>query len=222
MTIYPTARPAFAAAGALALAFSVCTAGANAQSGPLETVIACADIEDGAARLACYDEQVANLRASVRSGELVAVDRPAVEAIERDGFGFSLPSLPRLSLSLFAGRGDDGGSATASAGATAGASASERGIAAAENTSGVEVIERGEDGQVERVLMTIARADMVSPNQYRFTMENGQVWTQVDAGRRISTRAVVGGEAEIRRAAMGSFIMRINGEGQTYRVSRVR
>lgn len=214
--IYPKApaRPALAVMGVCALALMAPGFGAQAQEGPLGPMLECADIQDNAQRLACYDERVGILRESVRAGDVVAVDRPAVEAIERDGFGFNLPSLPRLSLSLFSG----GSSSDRAQGATA----SERGIATADSSSGVEVVERSEEGQVERVLMTIARVDTISPNQYRFSMENGQVWTQVETGRRISTRAAVGAQAEIRRAAMGSYLLRINGEGQAYRVARSR
>lgn len=185
---------------------------ATAQQGPLGPVLECADIQDNAQRLACYDERVGALRTSVQTGEIVAVDRPAVEAIERDGFGLSLPSLPRLTLGIFSG-----GSAAAG-----GSTAAERGISTAENTSGVEIVERADDGQIERVLMTIARVDTISPNQYRFTMDNGQVWVQVETGRALSTRNLPGSQAEIRRAAMGSFLLRIDGRGQAMRVSRAQ
>lgn len=186
---------------------------ATAQQGPLGPVLECADIQDNAQRLACYDERVSALRTSVQTGEIVAVDRPAVEAIERDGFGLSLPSLPRLTLGIFSG----GSGSTASA-----STAAARGISTAENTSGVEIVERADDGQIERVLMTIARVDTISPNQYRFTMENGQVWVQVESGRAMSTRNLPGSQAEIRRAAIGSFLLRIDGRGQAMRVNRAQ
>ncbi len=205
-------RTAFAGI-AVSVAALCLAAPAAAQEGPLGPVLECADIQDNAQRLACYDERVGALRTSVQTGEIVAVDRPAVEAIERDGFGLSLPSLPRLTLGLFSG--GSGSAATAS-------TAAERGISTAENTSGVEIVERGDDGQIERVLMTIARVDSISPNQYRFTMDNGQVWVQVESGRALSTRNLPGSQAEIRRAAMGSFLLRIDGRGQAIRVNRAQ
>lgn len=67
-----------------------------AQPGPLAQVYACAETQDDAARLACYDAAVGRLQQAQSSGELVAVDRGTVETIEREGFGLSLPSLPRL------------------------------------------------------------------------------------------------------------------------------
>ncbi len=68
----------------------------------LTQVYACAGIADGAARLACYDAAVGALRSADESGSFVSVDREQVQELERDAFGFSLPSLPRLF-----GRGDD-------------------------------------------------------------------------------------------------------------------
>jgi len=68
----------------------------------LDQVYACAAIAEEAARLACYDGAVGRLREAQNSGNLVAVDRQQAETVEREAFGFSLPSLPRL----FGNRGD--------------------------------------------------------------------------------------------------------------------
>lgn len=62
----------------------------------LDQVYACASVAAEAERLACYDAAVGRLREAQTSGSLVAVDRAQAEEIERDAFGFSLPSLPRL------------------------------------------------------------------------------------------------------------------------------
>jgi len=64
--------------------------------GVLDQVYACASVTDEAQRLACYDGAVGRLRAAQSAGELVAVDRAQVQEIERESFGFSLPSLPRI------------------------------------------------------------------------------------------------------------------------------
>lgn len=78
-----------------------CAAPASAQQGQntppvLDQVYACASIAEGEARLACYDAAVGRLREAQSSGNLVAVDREQAQEIERDAFGFSLPSLPRI------------------------------------------------------------------------------------------------------------------------------
>ncbi len=72
----------------------------NAQPGALTRAYDCMAIQEDAARLACYDDAVGRLRAAQTSGEVVAVDRVEAERLERESFGFQLPSLgsflPRL------------------------------------------------------------------------------------------------------------------------------
>lgn len=85
----------------ISLCFVAFAAPAAAQDGPpspevLDQVLACGAVTNEAERLACYDRAVAQLRAAHESGSLVAVDRQQVQEIERDAFGFSLPSLPQI------------------------------------------------------------------------------------------------------------------------------
>ncbi len=72
--------------------------GAQAQETPtaLAEVYACAGVQDAQERLACYDAAVAALQAADAGGDFAAVDRAQVETLEREAFGFSLPTLPRL------------------------------------------------------------------------------------------------------------------------------
>jgi hypothetical protein len=70
--------------------------------GVLDQVYACANVAGESERLACYDGAVGRLREAQNTGELLAVDRHQAQELERDAFGFSLPSLPRLF-----GRGDN-------------------------------------------------------------------------------------------------------------------
>lgn len=70
---------------------------------PLASLYVCADNADQAARLSCYDSAVATLRAGAASGQIVALDRGHVQEIERDSFGFTLPSLTRLLPSIGSG-----------------------------------------------------------------------------------------------------------------------
>jgi hypothetical protein len=62
----------------------------------LDRVYACAAIADSTERLACFDAAVGALRTADEAGNFVSVDREQVQELERDAFGFSLPSLPRL------------------------------------------------------------------------------------------------------------------------------
>ncbi len=71
---------------------------AKAQVSPLNAIYKCAEISDDIQRLACFDENVPILKTKEDKKEMVAIDAEGVKAIERDSFGFSLPSLPKLGL----------------------------------------------------------------------------------------------------------------------------
>lgn len=205
------------------------SSGALAQDSadPLNDILACRQIEDPAARLQCFDAASGVLQGARDSGDVAIVSRGDVEAVERDTFGLELPSLPRLNLSLLTrNRAPDvnplspdavspSGSDTSSP-AAAGNSA-----ARADESNGVRVVERDDDGSVERVVMVIDRIEQYDYNQYLFYMENGQVWRQVDTVRVRLRRGQVN-EAEIRQAALESYLLRINGRGQAIRVTRDR
>jgi hypothetical protein len=96
-------RSALVAFSSLALVGAAAAQTPQGQDNALDRVYACAAITQEAERLACYDNAVGRLRQAQTSGDLVAVDRTRVEEIERDAFGFSLPSIPRL----FGGRERD-------------------------------------------------------------------------------------------------------------------
>lgn len=90
---------------AVVLCWSACAGAALAQAqnssaqGPpqaIASVYACAQIHEDAQRLACYDSAVAHLQQAQEQGQVVAVDRQQAETIQRDAFGFHLPSLSRM------------------------------------------------------------------------------------------------------------------------------
>ena len=62
----------------------------------LSQVYACIGIAENGARLSCFDTAVDRLRQAQNNGDVVIVERTEAQEIERDAFGFSLPSLPRL------------------------------------------------------------------------------------------------------------------------------
>ena len=72
---------------------------ANEPVSPLNTIYACASIVKDTERLACFDKNVPVLKVKEEKKEIVAIDAKGIEAIERDSFGFSLPSLPKFGLS---------------------------------------------------------------------------------------------------------------------------
>jgi hypothetical protein len=67
----------------------------------LDEVYACSQITDEHQRLECYDRAVGRLHEAQNRGDVVAVDRQQAERVNREAFGFSLPSLGNL----FAGLG---------------------------------------------------------------------------------------------------------------------
>jgi hypothetical protein len=76
----------------------------------LDQVYACRTISDEAQRLACFDGAVGRLQEAQTSGNIVAVDRGQVQEMDREAFGFSLPSLGRL----FGGGGSSSNQSAAS------------------------------------------------------------------------------------------------------------
>jgi len=62
----------------------------------LNEVYACSQIGDEHQRLECYDHAVGRLHEAQNRGDVVAVDRQQAERVNREAFGFSLPSLGTL------------------------------------------------------------------------------------------------------------------------------
>jgi hypothetical protein len=69
----------------------------------LSDVYTCSQLQDDDQRLQCYDGAVGRLRQAETQGQVVAVDRAQAAEIERDSFGFHLPSLGRLLPNLEGG-----------------------------------------------------------------------------------------------------------------------
>lgn len=195
----------------LAAVYYLATPGALAQQSTLDAVLACRPIEDAEARLQCFDTAAGELAAANETGDLVAVSRSDIEAVERDSFGLSLPSLP-----FFTRRARSGGDADAMADADR---AREDTMAAAEN---VEVVERDSDGNIERIRMRVDSARR-SNGRWIFTMENGQVWEQVGTDRAQVPRNM-GDDffVEIRSGAIGSFLLHLPTQRRAVRVRRLQ
>lgn len=200
-------------AGSASLAFPMA---ASAQSRDIEAVIDCRSIANDLERLACFDAAASAL--AERAGDLVVVERQELEAVERDGFGLELPSLPRLSLSIF-------GSRTAQSDlevTQSDISPDPATVEADAVTSDAVVLERTDDGQIDRVRLQVASVERRGYGDVFFTMTNGQVWEVVGGPRlqRLPDPARRETFVEIRRAAVQSYLMRINGVGAAYRVQR--
>ena len=173
-----------------------------ASPSPLTPLYACADMTDPAQRLACFDAAVAAVRAAENTSQIVTFDKQRIETVRREAFGFRMPSLPRIGMPSFGGRGTDAGSpggANSRSGSTAPA------MAVAE-----EIEEQS--FAVARVTASAGRAVLV--------LDNGQVWRLVDTDE-INAPRQTPFNVRIRTAAMGSFILTIEGRNKGYRVRRV-
>lgn len=84
--------------GAAAILLSIMSTGAAAQDGEKRPeiytrLIDCRSVADPAARLACYDAQVAALDQAEKDRQLIIVDRAQVREARRGLFGLTLPRL---------------------------------------------------------------------------------------------------------------------------------
>lgn len=162
-----------------------------ATPGVLEQVYACRDIAEEAQRLACYDGAVGRLRQAQDTGNLVAVDRAQAQEMDREAFGFSLPSLSRIF-----GGGSGGGSTPSQSAAT---------------TPGF--------APVDEIRMEIASVTRRRNLPSTFRMTNGQVWVQIDD--EVARNVRQGGSVTVRRASFSSYLMSVDAGGPAIRVRRV-
>jgi hypothetical protein len=72
--------------------FAAAPSFADAKS-PTDPLYACATITSDAERLKCFDATLAQLRAAEQAGDVTVVDRASVQTLEKDSFGFHLPSF---------------------------------------------------------------------------------------------------------------------------------
>lgn len=82
-------------AAALFLSGTAAAQGGGAAN-PTDPIYSCATIPDDAARLACFDDAVAALRTKEEAGLVKTIDVAQIETIEKEAFGFSMPSLPSI------------------------------------------------------------------------------------------------------------------------------
>jgi hypothetical protein len=84
-----------AALTAVALAGPVLAAPkpAPTRAAVVQAVVDCRKIEDAAQRLACYDAAVEAMNKAEATGDLVTLDRRQRQAVRKQAFGFTLPTL---------------------------------------------------------------------------------------------------------------------------------
>lgn len=143
-------------------------------------LLKCRDIAEDAARLSCFDQQVATMASASQRDEVVVLDKTELNKTRRTLFGFSFPKLPFL--------GDDENKPDAP------------------ETEGVS--------QIEAKITTVKS---LGYGKWLITLEDGAQWLTTEASARDPKP---GSTIELKRAAMGSFLGKIDG-GRAVRMKRV-
>jgi hypothetical protein len=141
-------------------------------------LVACKDIAEPTARLACYDEKVTALQTAQSTNQVVIADREQVREARRGLFGLTLPRIK-----LFDGNGDEG-------------------------------------DQIEAIDGIIQSARTTPNGKWLFRLEDGAVWQQIGAPRSTARDPKAGDSITIKRAALGSFLAKVN-DGRGFKVKRV-
>ena len=162
-------------------------ASAPSQPAIVQKLMACRKIEATTERLACYDAVTQAFDQAQASGDIVVVDREQAEKVRRQAFGFTLPSL-----SLF-----------------------DRPAKPADKAEGKTEGKTQEKAEArdtnDRLSTTLKRATRRGDGKWVFELEDGAIWIQTD-NEPLPRGAKAGDSIEIRRAAMGSFFVNVDGQ----------
>lgn len=215
------------------LSFLVLAIGTNAttafaqergQLQKIQALIACQDIQQDSDRLRCFDATVQSFSEATESGEIVTVEKATIKEIEKDSFGFNLPSVPKLSrllgLSKAAKKVEEVKTPKPSKDAALSVESPVPDVKSVEKKRPAKV--KFEDTKL--VELTIKSVKPFGRDKLKFYFENGQVWEQTEA-KHLNKVKLGGGKkvtAVIRKKALGSFFLRVNGKGSAIKVRRVR
>lgn len=152
----------------------------------------CKALTDNTARLNCYDSAAGRVEAAQQTGELVAIDREAAEEIQRESFGFNIPSLPKLNIF-------------------------NRGNKDAPDVKKVKI----EKPTFTSVSLPIESVRTMSNGRVKYYLKNGQVWQQTETKRMGKYKSKQDNVLFIEKGAFGSYFGRVNNKGAKTRVKRV-
>jgi hypothetical protein len=159
---------------------------------PLAPIYACTEKVDNSERLACFDAAVSGIQAKEAKSEIVTFDQQRVQKVRREAFGFSLPSLPRLGFPAFSTTDLKDGSGKSSA---------------------------SDESEIEEQVFVVSAYRQVG-GSIILTLENGQVW-QLSEADTFNAPNKTPFNVKIRTAALGSFILTVEGRNKGYRVRRL-
>ena len=196
----------------------------TSQPSEVAAIFACKSMAGPEARLTCYDAAVGRLEAAQKSGEIVTLSKTQVEKVKKDAFGFNIPSLPGLGK-LFGGKDKSKRKTHAAISDMDSPQApphSEKSKAKKSKTKKKEAAI--EASNIKSVSLTLRKTTTFGYKKTRFFFNNGQVWEQADSAsvRIPKSRDGTPTTAKITKAALGSYMLRINGKGRAVRVRRTR
>ena len=174
---------------------------ANAQSGndQVTKLYKCRAIGDDQKRLICYDKAALELETASQKGEIITITKKEVETMEKESFGFNLPSLPKLSA-IF-------------------------GTSKSKDKSAIEKKLKKKTKALENksLIAPIQSVRIYNGRHTRFYLKNGQIWEQI-SGTKLNLRIRKDRPASVHifKGAMGGYRLRVNNKGKMIKVRRVQ
>ena len=182
-----------------------CVPGAEAQSTTasdslppeMQKLYECRAMVDITSKANCYDTAMDAFDAARQAGDIATVTREDIEDVQKDSFGFHIPSLPKIGA-IFGGgdkKKDKSGKAK-------------------------------RETVVKEITSPITKIDVTALGRVIFTLENGQVWRQLDSdSNKLRAKAIKRKDpkiAHIKKASLGSYVLQVNGKGLRAKVKRVK
>ena len=150
------------------------------EKSPLDSVYACSSIKEDAERLACFDAAVASAKKSESEGEFTTITRKEAESVQKETFGFSMPSLPKFTLPTFGDNSDD------------------------------KSVKTDKDGRIAELELTITSLKTDGFGKVIVEFENGQVWEQTDSSTVAFSKKRPPKTAIVKRGLFDSYLIRLD------------
>ena len=184
------------------MAFLTLAAGAAQADQLYDELVVCRGLPSDEARVICYDAAVDRSRQKGGPQPAAAEVSPPVSPAETPATTTSAAVEP---------------AAAAASGATAASISQEELFGQSSGEVQRTVEEATGSESIDSLGAQITRLQQSGYDKVLITLNNGQVWQQVDTS---SLRLKVGDEVSIERAALGSFMLKKKGNKRTMRVSR--
>ena len=166
--------------------FAVNVASAQVGETPDEliAIYKCKSIEKPEIRLECYDNAVERFEKADNDGELVTVRKAKIQNVEREAFGFNIPSLSSINRIFGLKEKSDSDTVTAEIKDKNDLTASvKKPNTLKKSPKKKEKKQKTKVKNIDEVLLNIKKTSVFGYKKTRFFMTNGQVWEQIDNTR---------------------------------------